>query len=273
MTNGRHITCGDCQSRLEEFALDELTGEVRDRISQHLKTGCAACNDRLGEVLSEFAAIVYSLPTERPTMRVDRALRNRMEAQRMREEVARPGESLAPAATTRKPHTRRLIAVALTLAATVLGIAAWTAYQDSMMQRTAIDRSWSDLRRRIEQADESQHFSSIPQIQFASLGKQAPKTPVVGYVVEDKILRQWHVYALHLPELQPGHTYQLWFDMGNSRFVHAGTEEVDAEGTAQRLIDLPAGLGNVEGIVISQESKLDTVQPSGEIVVEAKLQH
>lgn len=273
MTERQHITCEDCQSRLEEFALDELTGEVRDRISQHLQDGCSACNERLGELLSEFAAMVYALPTERPTMRVDRTLRNRMEAQRLRDETLRTESIPAPVTTASTPRTRRLIAVALALAATVLGIAAWTAYQDRTMQRTAMDRSWLDLRRRIEQADAEQHFSEIPQIQFASLGKRELKTPVVGYVVEDKVLRQWHVYALHLPELQPGYTYQLWFDMGNSKLVHAGTAEVDATGTAQRLIDLPPGLGKVEGLVISQEATLDTAHPSGEIVVEAKLQH
>jgi hypothetical protein len=270
VTDSRSITCSECQSQLEEFALDELAEKDRAHVAAHLAGGCSECSERLSEILSDFAQLAYSLPMERPTMRVDRTLRDRIAEERVPDKIRLVQVSIETRRTSPRFLTRGLIAAAVALAATILCIAAWTTRQNK--SAVPASQQWAELQRRVEQADASQQFPAIPQMRFASLGTRKLEKPVIGYIVEDQPARQWHVYALNLPKLPEGHVYQMWFDMGNSRFVRAGTAEVDDTGTIHRLIDVPSDLGAIHGLAISDEANNDTGRPTGENLLEATLQ-
>lgn len=204
-------------------------------------------------------------------MRVDRVLRDRMTAQRSAEGIAPSMESLESTKISPKRLTRSLVAAALTLAATIFGIAAWTSWNNSSNDFSAAVSHWDELRRRVDEAEASQHFPAIPQMHFASVGTHKLATPVNGYIVEDRPARQWHLYAFRLPKLEKGHSYQVWFDLGDSRFVRAGTADIDDEGTIRRLIDVPSDFASIHGVAISDESGGEPERPSGENLIEAKL--
>lgn len=269
MTDPQSITCAECQSRLEEFVLDELSADVRTRVAEHLSTGCASCNQRLVETLSDFAQLAYSLPRELPPMRGERDLLKRIAAQRG-PETADVSNQLPVEAAKMSPKslTRRLVAAAMVLAATVVGIALWTTRHDVSSAATS---QWAELQRRVDQANASQQFPEIPQLHFASVGNRSPEVRVEGYIVHDAIAKQWHVYAFRLPMLPAGHIYQVWFDMGDSNFVRAGVANADDEGSISCLVDAPPDLGAVRGLAISAESGADAERPSGDSLIEAPL--
>jgi Anti-sigma-K factor rskA len=283
VTDSHFITCDECQSRLEEFALDELAVDVRTQVADHLADGCPACNQRLGQILDDLAQLAHSLPIEQPPPRIERELLNRIAANKMVGDRPNFSEStrkngtvpLSDPAPTRKISpkslTRGLIAAALALAATIMGIAAWNTWRDILKNPNGAGSPWAELQLRVDQANASQQFPSIPQLQFASLGSHSPEIPVTGYVVQDHLARQWHVYAFHLPALPAGRAYQLWFDTGNAQFVSAGAADVDPEGTLSRLIDVPSDLLAIKGLAISDEPTTGSDHPTGEKFFEAPL--
>lgn len=269
MTDPKSIPCAECQSRLEEFALDELSGDARSRIVEHLSGGCVSCNQRLSEMLSEFAQLAFALPRELPPMRGERSLLKQIAEQRgATGDVGLRPTLDEPVDISPKSLSRRLVAAAMVLAATVLGIALWTTRSDVSATSSA---QWAELQRRVDQANASQQFTEIPQLHFASVGNKATEVSAEGYVVHDQIARQWHVYALRLPVLPAGHVYQVWFDMGNSRFVRAGVAQADNEGTISCVIDMPAETGEVKALAISAEPSADAQRPSDDILIEAPL--
>jgi hypothetical protein len=272
LTDLNSISCAECQSRLEEFALDELNGELRVRVEQHLIEGCSACNQHLADMLSEFAALAHSLPNERPPQHVERALRNRIAVQSLRREALAGTDShVSTAVSSPKSLTRRLVSVAVALAATIIGIAIWANRHKDLNGTTTSADPWADVQRRVEQADASQHFSTIPRLRFASFGTHSPKDAVEGYIVEDRLAKQWHVYVFHLPALPAGRGYQLWFDAGDSHFVRAGSAVANDDGTISCVVDLPKDVPAVRGLAISDEANADAEQPSRDNLVEAPL--
>jgi len=266
------ISCDECQSRLEEFALDELPIELRTQVADHLADGCPACNQRLSQILEDLAQLVHALPAERPPQRVEHALVDRIAGKRAPGRVVEtPVRPSAVKKISPKSLTRSLVAAALALAATILGVAAWSTWRDIWNNPPGAPFGWAELQRRVDQANASQQFPSIPQLQFASLGSHSPEVPVAGYIVQDKLARQWHVHAFHLPALPAGRVYQLWFDLGSSRFVPAGPADVDDEGTLSRLVDVPTDLLAIKGLAISDEPASGSDRPTGESLFEATL--
>ncbi|HEX4413279.1 MAG TPA: anti-sigma factor [Lacipirellulaceae bacterium] len=258
----------ECQSRLAEFALDELPEQLRAPVVAHLGTGCVACNEQLADLLSGFAKLAIALPTELPAERIERGLLNRVAVQKR--ETARFSAVGATAGSESRRHAlRRLLVSALALAASVVGIAMWSAWHGRIGRTEAEPRAWGEVVRRVEQANAAERFAEIPQLKFASL--RQPSSDVTGYVVVDKLAKQWHVYALHLPAPATGRRYHLWIDLGDSRFKHVGAAEIDGAGTLAQIVDVRADMVNAQGLAISDEADEVLDHPTGQNMVEAPL--
>ena len=267
MSDSHIMNCAECQSRLEEFALDELPIDVRTRVAKHLSDGCSACNLKLSEILGDFAQLAHALPIERPTMRVERQLLQRIAAERGPNDTAAPSISLAENKKLSSISlTHSLMAITAALAATVVGVALWTTRDGSPNSSR-----WAELDLRVDRANALQEFSTIPQIRFVSLGRHVPEVPVEGYIVQDAIAKQWHVHVFHMPAIPKGRVYQLWFDMGDSRFERARIADVDEDGTLSCLVDVPSDLVAIRGLVISDEPGADSERPTVDNIVEAML--
>ncbi len=267
MTDSHSIACDECRQSLVEFALDELSIEESSTIAQHLAGGCEPCNRRLADILVGLAALPTGLARQLPPLKLERDLMQR---------IARPpaiGQSVAtisPPATRsnarNKSLTSGIVGAAIALAACLVGVAAWTIWRGGISDLApAGEREhWANLQRRLDEAERSQRFSSLPRLEFAYLNSQAPATPVHGHIVTDHITKQWHFYAFNLPPLPEGRAYQLWFVIGDSQYVAAGMLDADPSGTASRLVDVPSDLNLITGIAISDEPPSGSDQPAGE---------
>lgn len=271
MTDAHSITCSECRSDLAAFALDDLPGNRCALIAAHLGD-CPECSSRLNECVSELSQLVHMLPPEAPPMRVERILLNRIAAQQLRREAA-----IIPSAASTFPRTdpapsrRGRLAAAFAMAAMLFAVAAWTVHLNRINNTADQPAPWAELQRRVADAEASQRFSNIPQLHFASLKIPAAKSSVEGFVVQDLIAKQWHVYALHLPKLPADRAYQLWFDLGNSHFSRAGITSIDADGTVSCIINAPADHVAVRGLAISDEPATGSESPTGENLVESPL--
>lgn len=271
MIDSRSITCRECQSRLDEFALNDLPAEACDAIAKHLASGCPECNQLLSDIASDFGQLALTLPLEAPPMRGERALLNRIAVGQLRQEAARPTMAASPAPTIpARSSSRGLWAAAIALAAMIVGIAAWTSRHNNS-ENVAGQGSWVELDRRVAEADAGQRFSTIPQLRFASLKLPAQKVSVEGYVVQDRLAKQWHVYAFHLPTLPTGRVHQLWFDLGDSHFARAGIADTDGDGALSCIVNAPSDRSSIRGIAISDEPNAGSDSPSGESLVESLL--
>jgi anti-sigma-K factor RskA len=259
----RAIRCEDCQPWLTEFALDELAGDLRDQVASHLASGCKACNDELAEMVANFAALAGTLPLESPPPHVERDLLQRVSERR----AVQPA---TPVRVSRRTLTRGLIVAAAVLAASLIGIAAWTIRQQAITNQRLAEQV-AEFQRRLAEADKAQHFSPVPQLSFASRGVAAPATPVHGYIVTDHVARQWHVYVFNLPPLPDDRVYQLWFVADNGKLIPAASAKADDTGTVSQLIDLPSELPTIAGLAISDESTSGSSAPTGTHVFQADL--
>ena len=263
MTDANRINCDDCQQRLEEFALDGLTDDLRAQVSRHLADGCEICNRRLTHVVADFAALALALPTKSPPPHIERDLFKRVAA----------AKAVTPAAAekiSRRSLTRSVLAAAAVLAACLLGVTAWTTWRDAVANRNLSDYL-ADLQRRFNETDQAQPFAPVPGLTFVSVRGPAPEKPVHGYIVTDHITRQLHVYVFDLPPLPEGRTYQFWFVTDDDKFIPTGTEIPDAAGAISHLVDLPSDPPAIAALAISDEPSTGATEPTGEHLFQANL--
>jgi hypothetical protein len=259
----RHFRCEDCQPLLAEFALEDLAGDLRARVASHLASGCNACNRELVEIAANLAALADTLPLKSPPSHVERDLMQRVAVRG----VIQPA---APGRISRRTLTRGLIGSAAVLAASLIGIATWTIWQQAVTNQRLAEQV-ADFQRRLAEADKSQRFAPVPQLTFASRGVAAPETPVNGYVITDHVARQWHVYVFNLPSLADDRVYQLWFVADDGKFVPAATVTADDAGTVSHLVDLPSALPTIAGLAISDEPASGSSTPTGQHMFQANL--
>jgi anti-sigma-K factor RskA len=261
------LNCDDCQQLLEEYALEELSDDLNAQISDHLASGCQACNRRLGDIVTGLAMLPAGLAQESPPARLERELMARI-ARRQPDPPA-AAESYTPALQCRSRSrllTIRLVGAAAALAAGVMGVAAWFSWTHGLWQQQFNNDAgtWAELEQRFDEAEESQRFLSVSQLQFVSLRNPSLDAQVRGHIIVDEASRQWHVYVFNLPALPEGRQFQLWLETGDGNFVSAGTIQPDSSGIAGQLIDPPLDLGAIRGIGISDEPLSASDRPTGD---------
>ena len=266
MTNSNSLTCDDCSDLLDEFALGDLPQSISAQISQHLSQGCETCNQRLAQVVADLSLAAHAAQSRLPSLRIERELMQRI--------ATRSSDSETPAASRQlklinKPPSSRVFAITIALAALLIGVAAWSTWNRAIPgdsadpSREATDYQAS-LQRRINRANETQPFSAVPQLKFAYLRRPAPEKLVNGYIAIDEAARQWHLYLFNLPPLADELKYQAWLVVDGVRYIRASAIEVDVEGTASLVLDLPPNVSTVSGIAISDEPTTDSDEPTGE---------
>lgn len=263
------MACDDCRDRLEEFALDELDGDVRNQVARHLDS-CHECNKQLAQIVADLAAFAHTLPELAPPQRVERDLFRRINAQSTRRAAGEsPVVTTPPTQDPTSALSHGLIAAAVALAACLAGLAVWSSWHN---RTTGVGPDeWVELERRVHEAELNQQFNAAPQLNFASLRGPAPEKPVHGYVVTDRVMNQWHIYVFNLPALPEGRVYQLWFTTGSDPPIPATTVEADADGTISTVVDVPSNLTMVSGLAISDEPTSGSQSPSGEHIYQANL--
>lgn len=267
MSNERETTCDYCCERLEEFALESLPTDETAAVAEHLQSGCLVCNRRLAELAGMFALTTHTAQTQLPPLNLERQLMRRIAGQA---EPARAPVDTTPA-RTQVSSPRQLIAAVITLAATLLGIAAWsTWHRDRSIEEGVATSLPAALEQRIHHADQSDPFSASPRLEFAYLSEPPLETRVHGYTVIDQVANQWHVYVINLPPAAADRKYQAWLVSGE-QYVPVGQLDVDSDGSAALVLDVPTSGATATGIAISDEPSETPQSPTGKNFFRAAL--
>ena len=189
-------------------------------MAAHLESGCVRCNERLAELVETLAVVGRSLPQFEPPARIERELMSRIA-------VGNP-EIQSVEHTDYRQTSRKWIAAAAALAASLVGIAFW-------INRTPPQPSfvvgWAELEQRIRVAQQAQRLILGPQLKFVSRGDHsAPDAEVAGVVVEDRLAHQCHVFIQNLSPLAVDQEYRLWFVLADGNYLPAGSVQPDAGG-------------------------------------------
>ncbi len=265
MTDSYDISCEACQDRLDEFALDVLPVDVCAQVSAHLDGGCPDCNRRLAELLADLAQLPQSLPLAAPPPSVERELMRRITAERSQAPNAPPADAT-------KSRRWLLAAASLAVAASLVGVALWLgrpAPAPSTIGPAPGD--WAELERRILDAQESQQINSTPQLHFVSRGPAAPAADVYGYVVQDRLTQQFHIYVFNLPQLADDRAYQFWFVTNDGQYLPENSVRPAADGSISLLVEQPSSATEVVAVAISNEPAEGSQSPSRDSLLEATL--
>lgn len=130
------------------------------------------------------------------------------------------------------------------------------ARKQSEATRVALSKQLEDLKatsaKQIDDLVAQNKLLYAANVQFTSLqGQNLPKGG--GRVIWDMENRKSHLFVFDLAPLPQNKVYELWLIEPNKPAVPAGTFNVDAQGKAQIVSDIPANLQNVQIAAITIE--------------------
>ena len=232
---------------LAAYALGALEGPEGIYVEAHVAT-CATC----GSVVEQYRAVVSTLPMGLDPVAPPPAAWAAIRAE------ARQGRSPARgwAKTGGRPHWRRAMwPVLTTLVASLL---VWNV----VLQRELTRRAPGPA-----PGPEVEALSRRPGRLVILAGTGQPGASARLFVAVDG---GGHLAISGLTPLPRERTYQLWFiRTGASTTVTGGTFKVDTRGLAWAKVIVPASLGEVRAIAVTEEPAQGSVAPTGTHLLEA----
>jgi anti-sigma-K factor RskA len=288
------MSCEERAEEILEYAADALDAGEREAVARHLATGCPRCAGALAEAESVLAHLALSVTPLDPSPAVRARLLSRLEGAPQAAPRALPGTALrpaeGPAATPPAPARRRArsragmsaaIAAGLVAVATYLGVAqplsreidGLRTEREALVNReTALERDVAERDQRIAtlESDAARNTETVrmlrsPEVEVIPLHGSAPQPGASGRLFFDHAAGRWYFHASQLRPAAPGKTYELWFINSAQQKIHAATFDVDANGEATLLIDVPESTGILALAAVTDEPAGGVKQPTGEI--------
>lgn len=247
-----------CQQRRDSILLhalnpsdaDALDASERESIRAHLGSGCPTCTASLAEAEATLAQIPLSLQTQSPSPHVRDRLMQRV--------LAAKSTDKSRATVLESGHPwRTLIALAACLA---LGFGA-TYY----FVRPTYERKLASMK---AQAD----VLRAQNLQLVALNKMPPQPNASGRVMWDHDRNMWHVTVFNMTPPPPGRTYELWFIKPDQTKIAATTFNVDANGNASMMVNVPKDIGVIAVAAITDEPMGGVSQPTGQAQLVGQVQ-
>jgi anti-sigma-K factor RskA len=248
------MTCDERKDQLLLYAAGALDDAERDALAAHLASGCPQCAGALAEAEATLAQMPMDLPPAAPSPGARKRLMQRVVADaargdRRRIARAKPGGSRMPA-----------VAIAAGFGIVLGALAALSFYMPRAENRQiAMQQQLAD-----KDATISQLQSTLGKAQLISLAKMPPQPKAHGRVYWDRDQNKWHVYVFDMMPPAKGMMYELWFITPNQKKVPAGTFNVDKEGDAHMIVDVPPEIGPISLAAVTDEPGM-MPQPTGQI--------
>ncbi|HME70958.1 MAG TPA: anti-sigma factor [Myxococcota bacterium] len=287
-----------CEQRAEEileYAADALEAGEREAVARHLATGCPRCAGALAEAESVLAHLALSVAPLDPSPSVRARLFSRLEGALHAAPSALPGAALRPAGPATPPAAARrrakswragisaAIAASLVALVTYFGIAhplvrevdrLRTERETLVTRETVLERDVAERDQRIAtlesdaaRSTETVRMMRSPEVEVIPLRGAAPQPGAVGRLFFDHAAGRWYFHASQLRPAGPGKTYELWFINSAQQKIPAATFDVDANGEATLLIDVPESTGTLALAAVTDEPAGGVKQPTGEIQI------
>jgi hypothetical protein len=256
------ITCDEFQDLAAGMALDAID----DNDSRHVRQHAAACPD-CGRKLQEFNEVAAALGARVPQVDPPAALRGRvLEAARTTKQE-RPPVRLWPR-SVRRPRLSAAWLVAAASLVISLGAITWAA-----LLQNQIAALQSDALVARAQAARYDHV-----VELLASEKQAirPLQPVVqnmpsrGMVYLNPSSGTGMLMCYHMPPIEQGHAYQVWFVRGNER-ISAGLLWPDHLGNGYAIIQVPTDLQSFESIGLTDEPGTGSGWPTTPRIIGTRL--
>lgn len=244
--------------RFDEFpsiyALGALDGEELREFEEHLKTGCAICNQAIKEMEMVLHLIPYSLPGVQPSPEVKERLFKRIKAYKGMKEV-----SYETSFWERfQPIWLKRVGMGALVLLILLFISNLFLIDRLREQKAEANR----LREQATSRSEVMELIQNPNTVVVDLINLHPGSKAHGRILWDKRTNKAIFYGLNLPPIPPEKTYQLWAIADNNP-VSAGIFKVDEKGNGSIKIEtLP---DRVQKFAVTLEPKGGMTKPTGDM--------
>jgi anti-sigma-K factor RskA len=286
------MSCEERAEEILEYAADALEAGEREAVARHLATGCPRCAGALAEAESVLAHLALSLAPLDPSPAVRARLLAKFEGELPAAPSAMPAPRPAGGAVTRaaaawgrtgiwRAGISAAIAAGLAALVTYFGIAhplvrqidALGTEREALSTReTALERSLAERDQRIARLEseaarstETVRMLRSPDVEVVPLRGAAPQPGAAGRLFFDHAGGRWYFHASQLRPAGPGKTYELWFINRAQQKIPAATFDVDTNGEATLLIDVPERAGTLGLAAVTDEPAGGVKEPTGEI--------
>lgn len=284
------MSCEERAEEILEYAANALDAGEREAVARHLATGCPRCAGALAEAESVLAHLALSVAPLNPSPAVRARLLARLEGALHAAPSEMTGATRRDPATPRAPARRRARSRAGIAAAIAAGLVVVVSYfgiahplvreverlrseREALLNReTALESDVAERDQRIAtlgseaaRNTETVRMLRSPEVEVIPLRGSAPQPGASGRLFFDHAAGRWYFHASQLRPAGPGKTYELWFINSAQQKIPAATFDVDANGEATLLIDVPGSTGILALAAVTDEPAGGVKQPTGEI--------
>jgi hypothetical protein len=257
------LTCNERRDAIFLLEADQLDGTERAEVRAHLERGCPRCLGAFAEARAAHASLALELDPIEPSPSVRERLLARITVPNV--------VSLAPRTSVR-PEWRRMA-----LAAGVAGLVAFgtgrltTQSSDTNLARDlAIARR--ELTRLASESDQSRAVLGVlasPDVSLVDLSGGALGYRGAARMYWDYESRGCYLRATEMRKPEPGEGYVLWFTAMSGAPLRGGVIEVNENGVATLLTEMPAGIDPTAPVYVTLEKNPSAVAaPTAEPVLQ-----
>jgi anti-sigma-K factor RskA len=238
------------------YALGTLDGEELREFEEHLKSGCAICEQTLKETEMILSLMPYSLPPVQPSPELKERLLKKIKASKKMAE-----SSYEPIFWERLQPAWFKLAGAVALALLVLLFISNLFLIDRLReQRAEVNR----LKEQVTGQNEVMEFLQNPNTVVVSLVNLQPGSKAHARVLWDKRKNKALFYGLSLPPTPLEKTYQLWVIADNTP-VSAGVFKVDEKGNCSMMVEALPEPDKVQKFAVTLEPEGGMPKPTGDM--------
>ncbi len=238
------------------YALGALDGNEVTEIEDHLKSGCAFCQEMLKENEEVLSLIPFSLHSSAPLPGVKDKLFQKVRVTKSMDKKA-PSPSFWESL---QPLWLRL-GGAIALAFLILLVGSNLSLRNRLSKQ---DIELSGLREQVTRQSEIMEFLQNPNVVDINLVGIKPDSKARGRVLWDKQDNKALFHGLNLPKIPSGKVYQLWV-IANNTPISMGIFHVDEHGSNIIQVKNIPDPNKVQKFAVTLEPEGGVPQPTGEM--------
>lgn len=257
------MTCSERRDAIFLLEADQLEADERAGIRAHLESGCPRCQGAFAEARAAHASLALELDPIEPSPSVRERLLARISGSNV--------VSIAPR-TQPRPEWRRMA-----LAASVAGLVAFGAGRlTTRSSDTGLARELAIARRELarlsSESDRSRAVLGVlasPDVSLVDLSGGALGFRGAARMYWDYGSRGCYLRATEMRKPEPGEGYVLWFTAMSGAPLRGGVIEVNEDGEATLLTEMPAGIDPTAPVYVTLEKNPSAVAaPTAEPVLQ-----
>jgi anti-sigma-K factor RskA len=242
------------------YALNELTGNDRQELDQHVET-CASCRREVQALRSDLGILGLSTTGPRPPARSkDRLMRA------VALEPRRP-ETGASAKTPRRGFSWALIPAAVALALLFAVGNLWRENGELREQMGRLTGLYQNTSAQLAQAQDRLRLLSAPDAMQVSLSPQSEGRKPHATAIYSPSQKRVMLVAGNLAPLPPGKTYELWLIPMEGAPVPAGLFRPDEHGNAVMMDHAMTQGVEAKAFAVTVEDATGSDKPTSPILI------